>query len=72
MILKEDFQRWKKDEVTRKLIELLNIGQSQATEDLIGMRGEVGDFPRGAITVYEEVKDYIQTGVGFYSEGEEE
>ena len=70
MITKSEWQEWKDNKVTQKLVELLKIGTTSATEELISMRGEVGDFPRGASTAFEEVVEYIRTGDGLYSQEE--
>jgi hypothetical protein len=56
------------NKITTKLVELINIGRVTSVEDLVSMRGEVGDFPRGASAAFAEVIDYIRTGEGLYEE----
>ena len=70
MITKAEWQEWRDNKVTQKLVELLKIGTTTAIEDLVTMRGEVGDFPRGASTAFDEVVEYIRTGDGIYSQEE--
>jgi hypothetical protein len=68
MITKSEWQDWRQNKVTQKLIELLNVGKITAVEDLISMRGEVGDFPRGYGTACEEIIEYVITGRDIYKE----
>lgn len=70
MITKAEWQEWKGSKITQKLVELLNIGSKTAIEDLLAMRGEIGDLPRGSMLAYEEALEIIRNGDGIYSEGE--
>lgn len=68
MISKEEFIEWKNDKVTQKILELLVMGSRSAVDDLISMRGEVGDVARGAHLAYEDVIELVTTGIGVYEE----
>lgn len=70
MITKAEWLEWKDSKVTRQLVELIQLGVISSREDLLAMRGEVGDFPRGASNAFEEIIQYIKSGEGIYSEEE--
>lgn len=67
MITKAEWYEWKTNKITQQLVELVTVGKMTALQSLIGMRGEIGDFPRGSHDAYEEVLELISTGDGFYS-----
>lgn len=68
MITKEEFLEWKKHPCTNILIEMLYLGKEMATESLIGRRGEVGDFDRGALEQLDEILNIVKDGYGMYEE----
>lgn len=70
MISKLEFLEWRENEVTRKLLELIEIGREQILKELLGARGEIADFQRGANFAFEEIKDIIKSGYDIYDEEE--
>lgn len=68
MITKDEYLEWRMSKVTQKLIELVKDGQHVAVQDLIAMRGEIGDYHRGVGAGLEEVLNYVSTGEGIYSD----
>jgi len=68
MITKSEWQEWKEETVTKQLVELLKVGKITSMEDLMALRGEVGDFPRGAGFAYDEVLEIVRLGDGLYEE----
>lgn len=68
MISKAEYQEWRSNKVTIELVELLKLGQEQATEDVLRSRGEVADFPRGASFGYSEIAHIVRTGENLYQE----
>ena len=70
MITKAEWQEWKESKVTQQFVELLYLGNRTALDDLKAMRGEVGDYPRGAADAYLEAIDRVKFGEDIYSEVE--
>ena len=71
MISKFEWHAWKELEVTKKLVELVNVGLEQAKEEMVANRGNVSDFERGAIYNAREILDIIRQG-DFLVEGTED
>lgn len=65
---KSEWMEWKESQGTEALIGLLKLGKITAMEELQGMRGEVGDFPRGANFAYDEILEIIRMGWDLYDE----
>lgn len=70
MITKAEWSEWKQHKITKKLVELLEAGVLGATRELVGTRGEVGDYQRGSIFAYEDIKEEIRTGDNIVEESE--
>lgn len=71
MISKNEWHEWKQHKITQKLVELVKQGQEVAIGELVGSRGEVGDFHRGVIFEIDDIVDTIQKGNYIYMEEEE-
>mgnify|MGYP001586564665 CR=1 FL=1 len=70
MITKQEYLEWRESEATKKVLELIEIGQEQILDELISARGEIADFQRGADFAFREVKEIIKVGYGIYGEEE--
>ena len=70
MITKDEWQSWAASPVTKKLVEVILDGQKAAVQELIFLRGEIGDFHRGVGAAYEEVLEEIRKGENIYSKEE--
>lgn len=66
MISKGEYLNWKMHPCTNRLLELLSVGEEVAVEELMGNRGEISDFQRGAIQAFREVRGYIKDGEELY------
>ena len=66
MISKSEYQEWRMSKATQELLDLLKVGQEQSVEELLGARGETGDFQRGACLAFGEVIEIIRVGEGLY------
>lgn len=62
MITKLEWQEWKSHKITLKLLNLMEIGKQTAIEELVQHRKTIGDFHRGAIFSYEDIKEEILKG----------